>query len=284
MARVHGVEAGSMSAAVPASSSSTGGGTASGTSQRPGSPDHVMQFQNSSGDSAGVTARKKRAAMLYEVKTPHSSMPLLHQVWMTFEVPSFSSAAFWYAQFSLFIITVSTITFCLETEINCKPFSVATHSFVTDANCETWEQAWIFAEIVAVVCFTAELLLRFISSPSKMTFLSTAMNWVDFVAVLPFFLEKALATATPTDEAGSGESNPLEALSVFRVIRLVRVFRVFKMGKSSSGNTVLDLGPHCHAIRPSQPLPCGTIMCRRAYSWRYSPRDCERLLMPRACL
>ena len=160
--------------------------------------------------------------MLYPVLTPHSRMPLKHRIWMTFESPSFSRAAFWYAQFSLLIITTSTITFCLESELNCKAFSVQGHNFVTDSNCETWENAWVVCEVVAVVCFTVELLLRFITSPSRWLFLQNLMNWVDFVAVLPFFLEQIIGAVEAGQESGSGESDsPLGALSVFRVIRLV---------------------------------------------------------------
>jgi len=190
-------------------------------------------------DLAGVAASKKRAEMIYEVLVPHSRMPLLHRVWMTFESPAFSKAAFWYAQFSLCIITLSTVSFCLETEINCRPFSVSEHAFVTEENCSNWEATWVVNEVIAVVCFTIELLLRFLSCPSQKIFLSGIMNWIDFAAILPFFLEHILALAMPPSENGSGDSadgdNPLGALSVFRVIRLVRVFRVFKMGKSSSG-------------------------------------------------
>lgn len=195
----------------------------------------------------GVAARRKRLLMLYPILQPQSRMPISHRIWMTFEMPSFSSAAFWYAQFSLLIITVSTITFCLESELNCKPFSVDTHALVTDDNCLQWEFAWYLAEIIAVACFTVELILRFLTAPSKRIFLRGVMNWVDFVAILPFFLDLILASVPKSDEVGSGEEgSPVDALSVFRVIRLVRVFRVFKMGKSSSGTPQL----------PGQLCPC----------------------------
>ena len=183
---------------------------------------------------AGITAKMRRQAMVYTVKP---NMPLLEQVWMTFEVPSFSRLAFVYAQFSVCIIMLSTVSFCLETEINCKPFSVSAHSFVTPENCETWETAWSACEYVAVTCFSLELFLRLVSSPSKFIFLQGVMNWVDLIAILPFYVDLIVtATAPEGSESGSGETGgPLDAFSVFRVVRLVRVFRVFKMGKSSSG-------------------------------------------------
>ena len=47
-------------------------------------------------------------------------------------------------------------------------------------------------------------------------------NWVDLLAILPFYL-------------GFAAGDWVSAFAVFRVVRLVRVFRVFKMGKSSQG-------------------------------------------------
>ena len=194
--------------------------------------------------TAGLEAKERRRAMVYEVKEPRSLMPLVEQVWMTFESPSFSPIAFWYAQFQLFIITFSTLTFTLETEINCKPFSVAEHGFVTEDNCQAWEAVWSYSEYVAVAVFTFELLCRFASSPSKLIFVQNTMNWVDLIAILPFFIELLVAAALPPSDGsdlGSGlpgeesEDSALSAFSVFRVVRLVRVFRIFKMGKVSGG-------------------------------------------------
>ena len=53
-----------------------------------------------------------------------------------------------------------------------------------------------------------------------------AMNIVDFVSVLPFFLEFA-------DSSGSG------TLATIRLLRLVRILRILKLGKGSKGVQVL---------------------------------------------
>ena len=102
---------------------------------------------------------KRQQTMRYNA--PKDQLLWYQKIWMTLDDPGFSTASFWYAQFSLVIITVSTVTFCLETEINCQEFSQAGHGFVTADNCETWEGIWKYAEYIAVACFTAELLLRF---------------------------------------------------------------------------------------------------------------------------
>jgi len=155
---------------------------------------------------------------------------------MTFESTSFSPLAFWYAQFQLIVITISTLTFTLETEINCKDFSIAEHGFLTPENCSIWVNVWSYSEYVAVAVFTFELVCRFLSCPSKWRFVQSAMNWVDLIAILPFFIETAVTAAlSSSTDAGEEGDSALSAFSVFRVIRLVRVFRVFKMGKSSGG-------------------------------------------------
>ena len=60
-----------------------------------------------------------------------------------------------------------------------------------------------------MIFFTVELLLRFLSCPSKRLFVRGFANWVDLIAILPFYLEQA---------AG----NVVSSISVFRVVRLVR--------------------------------------------------------------
>lgn len=153
---------------------------------------------------------------------PSEELTMLQRLWMILDDPAFSRVSFVYAQLSLTAILVSTISFCLETELNCEPGLVVMHSALDVHNCKTWVRTWEWIETVAVLFFTVELVLRFISCPSKRRFVKGGANWVDLLAILPFWL---------TLLAG----DVLSAFAVFRVIRLVRVFRVFKMGKSFAG-------------------------------------------------
>ena len=227
---------GSRETSTTSSSSTAGAGPSS--AQPPGSkpplPEHLSTLgspksKKQKQKSAGLAAKERRKAMVYEVKEPRSSMPFIEQVWMTFELTSFSPLAFWYAQFQLLVILFSTLSFTLETELNCKPFSLAEHGFLTPENCGVWESVWTYSEYVAVAVFTFELVCRFLSCPSKRYFVQGVMNWIDLIAILPFYIELGVAAAL------GGDDSVLSAFSVFRVVRLVRVFRVFKMGKSSSG-------------------------------------------------
>eukprot|EP00908_Phaeocystis_cordata_P015589 Transcript_26743.p1 GENE.Transcript_26743~~Transcript_26743.p1 ORF type:complete len:507 (-),score=213.53 Transcript_26743:427-1947(-) len=191
-------------------------------------PEHNGEdLDDGSEDSDQIGFAKGRKEQLRRTDTmrfdPNDNLTWVQSMWMTLDEPSFSRAAFYYAQLSLTAILISTVTFCLETEFNCSPALIVQHkAILTDSNCESWVSTWWWFEACAVIFFTVELLLRFLSCPSKRLFVRGFANWVDLIAILPFYLEQA---------AG----NVVSSISVFRVVRLVRVMRVFKMGKSFAG-------------------------------------------------
>ena len=180
---------------------------------------------------AAVSSRllqlQKEHTMRFDAST---KLGLKEKLWLTLDEPAHSRASFIYAQISLSTILISTITFCLESEYNCSTIDLHPKALDEDS-CKRWELAWLWFEAVAVVFFTVELLLRFATCPRKRAFVRAAANWVDFLAILPFYLEQLAGDA-------------LAAFSVVRVIRLVRVFRVFKMGKSFTGLQLMAAALH----------------------------------------
>ena len=139
---------------------------------------------------------------LEELKRQHSmqfdktmNLNRRQKLWMLLDDPSFSSASFYYANFSMLIILISTISFCLESEFNCQNVDLHTHLLnYTLPNgqlaCKEWEGTWWWFECLAVAFFSAELLLRWASCPYKGKFMKDFANWIDFLAVLPFYLEQ----------------------------------------------------------------------------------------------
>ena len=69
--------------------------------------------------------------------------------------------------------------------------------------------------------------MRATQTPDKRIFCKGFANWIDLIAIIPFYVSLA------------ADGDALAAFSVFRVVRLVRVFRVFKMGKSSIGISLM---------------------------------------------
>lgn len=102
------------------------------------------------------------------------------------------------------LIAVSSTAFVLETDPGLRTGHTTVFSAI---------------DTVSVAVFTAEYVLRLLSCPDKRAFLLSGMNTVDLLAIVPFYLELALAGSS------------LKGSQVFRVIRLVRVFRVVKVSR-----------------------------------------------------
>jgi hypothetical protein len=87
-------------------------------------------------------------------------------------------------------------------------------------------------EVVCIMWFTFEYILRLIVAPRKCEFMRGTLNVVDASAILPFYLEFAL------DLVGI-DTEKLEdlkgALLVIRILRVLRVVRILKLGRYSAG-------------------------------------------------
>lgn len=145
------------------------------------------------------------------------------KVWDLFEHPETSTAARFIAWFSCAVVLLSIILFCVETlpEFQEKDSSGKTKEYHTFFIIETFCIAW----------FTFEYLTRLISSPKKWKFIKEALNVIDLIAILPFFLNFAF----------SGNDSNVSSVAILRAVRLVRVFRVFKLSRYSSGLRILGL-------------------------------------------
>jgi len=100
-------------------------------------------------------------------------------------------------------------------------------------------------ETCCIVWFSAELSLRFACCPAPTAFFRNAMNVIDLVAIVPYFV--ALCAHLVDDHgpaasqagSGGGGGTQAESLAVLRVVRLVRVFRIFKLSRHSKGLQIL---------------------------------------------
>ncbi|NXJ86921.1 KCNC3 protein, partial [Trogon melanurus] len=147
---------------------------------------------------------------------------------------------------SLFFILISITTFCLETHeafnrvIN-KTETVATGNGTTGTQTavevET-EPFLTYVEGTCVVWFTFEFLMRVSFCPDKRDFVKSSLNIIDFVAILPFYLEVGLR--------GLSSKAAKDVLGFLRVVRFVRILRIFKLTRHFVGLRVLG-----HTLRAS---------------------------------
>ncbi|XP_027399132.1 potassium voltage-gated channel subfamily C member 2 isoform X1 [Bos indicus x Bos taurus] len=165
------------------------------------------------------------------------------RMWALFEDPYSSRAARFIAFASLFFILVSITTFCLETHeafniVKNKTESVTNGtSVVPQYEIET-DPALTYVEGVCVVWFTFEFLVRIVFSPNKLEFVKNLLNIIDFVAILPFYLEVGLS--------GLSSKAAKDVLGFLRVVRFVRILRIFKLTRHFVGLRVLG-----HTLRAS---------------------------------
>jgi len=92
---------------------------------------------------------------------------------------------------------------------------------------KAYEKIWFAFEFFFVANFTIEFLLRIVSCPDKLVFLRTVMNYIDFIAILPFYLDVAARLL----QSGTAPPN----LGFLRILRLSRAAKLIKMTKYSQG-------------------------------------------------
>ncbi|XP_031725743.1 voltage-gated potassium channel KCNC2 isoform X1 [Anarrhichthys ocellatus] len=166
-------------------------------------------------------------------------------IWNLFEDPYSSRAARFIAFASLFFILVSITTFCLETHEAFNTIINKTelmrNSSVPDSGpqyeIET-DPALTYVEGVCVFWFTIEFLVRVTFCPVKLEFVKSVLNIIDFVAILPFYLEVGLS--------GLSSKAAKDVLGFLRVVRFVRILRIFKLTRHFVGLRVLG-----HTLRAS---------------------------------
>ncbi|XP_025762347.1 potassium voltage-gated channel subfamily C member 1 isoform X5 [Oreochromis niloticus] len=104
---------------------------------------------------------------------------------------------------------------------------------------EVVTDSWLtYVEGVCVIWFTIEVMARVIFCPDKAEFFRSALNIIDFVAIVPFYLEVALS--------GLSSKTAKDVLSFLRVVRFVRILRIFKLTRHFVGLRVLG-----HTLRAS---------------------------------
>ena len=140
---------------------------------------------------------------------------------------------------------VSITTFCLETHEAFNTIINKTEAVRNDSLPDLGPQfeietdpALLYVEGVCVLWFTIEFMVRVVFCPVKKEFAKSLLNIIDFVAILPFYLELGLS--------GLSSKAAKDVLGFLRVVRFVRILRIFKLTRHFVGLRVLG-----HTLRAS---------------------------------
>ncbi|KAG7477642.1 hypothetical protein MATL_G00071870 [Megalops atlanticus] len=168
------------------------------------------------------------------------------KIWALFDDPQSSSCAMAVGVLSLIIILVSIINMCLETHWHFHGLEHRYHLWNETEFLETMSfmstSVFTIVEAVCTALFTLEFLGRLICCPNKLLFIRDPLNIVDFVALLPLYLEAGLGGLSRTTSS---------ALDLLRVVRFVRLLRIFKVTQH-----VVPLQILHHTLRSSLPDVC----------------------------
>ncbi|XP_077167088.1 potassium voltage-gated channel subfamily A member 1 isoform X1 [Paroedura picta] len=178
-----------------------------------------------------------------EEERPLPETEYKRQIWLLFEYPESSGPARIIAIVSVMVILISIVIFCLETLPALKaPGREYTELLNRSDNSTMLQKFNIFTdpffvvETLCIIWFSFELVVRFFACPSKAEFFKNIMNFIDIVAIIPYFITLGTEMA---EQEGPQKGEQATSLAILRVIRLVRVFRIFKLSRHSKGLQIL---------------------------------------------
>ena len=117
------------------------------------------------------------------------------------------------------LIIASTVAFCAETMSDYSPDPIR-----NPTNYKEWKQTWGTLEVIMVSLFTVDFIIRGFGAGlagQAKRWLHDPMNWVDFLAIAPFYVRK-FATG-------------MVDLRFLRIIRLVRILKTVPATREMGG-------------------------------------------------
>ncbi|XP_066924729.1 potassium voltage-gated channel subfamily A member 1-like isoform X3 [Clytia hemisphaerica] len=149
------------------------------------------------------------------------------KIWTLLEYPDSSFMARIVSMFSLLVIITSIVTFCWETvpEYNTNKVNFDDLSPGKQLTIKILDDI----ELFCIVYFTFEIILRFVCSPKKWSFMKDILNIIDIVSILPFYVTLIFSMEGSV------------SIYFLRAVRLVRVFRVFKLSRHSNEMKILGI-------------------------------------------
>lgn len=129
--------------------------------------------------------------------------------------PTSSTAAKGWMILDIILITIAMIHFTIDTQ---------QQHLVPDPYHDYLEFFCEVANIVTVGFFTVDFILRLVVSSKKLAFCKSVTNWLDFLAIIPFYIEGVFIYF-------GLDAVKFKILKLFRVTRIARVLKVIKHSK-----------------------------------------------------
>ena len=180
-------------------------------------------------------------------------------IYRTFEDPKYSSLARIISIAFMTLIVMATFGFILEAEI-CFETANVTHGSVCTLPYDPWAQVLQVVEWICSIAFTCEYLIRLATCgegfTARLRFALKAVNIIDLIAWLPFWISGAIVGFGAPDRSGSSGGG---SFAVVRAIRLLRIFRIFNLGRYALAVQVIGGAIHASFTVVPILLVSGTV-------------------------
>lgn len=151
---------------------------------------------------------------------------------------------------SVFFICLSIISFCLKTDPNMRVPVIQNVTIHLPNNKTDWSldkvstnplEAFQLIETICNIWFTFELVMRFISCPSKLAFCKSILNIIDFTATLSFYIDLLLPSILQSTSQFAASSSQMQntTTDILEFFSIIRIMRLFKLTRHSAGLKIL---------------------------------------------
>uniref|UniRef100_I3K446 Uncharacterized protein n=1 Tax=Oreochromis niloticus TaxID=8128 RepID=I3K446_ORENI len=149
-------------------------------------------------------------------------------MWNIVENPYSSTLAKTFTLLSNIFVLLSIAAMCLNSVEELQSYTIDGKTYME------------WGEIVTIVFFTFEYLIRLITTPDIVLFLKSGLNFVDMVSVMPYFVQIIFEAFTDSEDVNAQED--LRAMArvsklshVLKIVKLLRIFRILKLARHSTG-------------------------------------------------
>lgn len=149
-------------------------------------------------------------------------------LWDLMENPYSSVGAKFFAVLSTTLVLISIVAMTLNTVSELTVYKIYGKTYME------------FVEIMSILFFTFEYFLRLLTTCDVKSFLKSALNFVDLVAVMPYFIQ--LVFEAFSDQEDLSVQDDLKTMArvskvskVLKIVKLMRIFRILKLARHSTG-------------------------------------------------
>lgn len=152
-----------------------------------------------------------------------------NKLWDVVENPYSSPLAKAFGVFSSLLVLFSIVAMALNTVKELQKYSLYGRTHME----------WV--EIITIVFFTLEYLIRLLTTPNIKMFLKSGLNFVDMVAVVPYFIQIMFETFADVNndlnqlEERMTAARVSQVNHVLKIAKLMRIFRILKLARHSTG-------------------------------------------------